>query len=118
MFGIALAVMFNCVGEELDRFIEAAFAASHTPVERLNIAEGYVVVGLAQRGFGEFGDADRVFPFALLEQEPALKNLHDRCHARRLEFKSKVSSLPRKNQGLVVVAAAAEAAPLPVVGNG
>ena len=81
---IPLAVMTNGVFKELDRFIETAFPARHSSIERLNVAERHIVVGLAQHGFRRLRNAHRFFPFPLLKQKPAFEHLHHRRHPQML----------------------------------
>src|SRR3984893_17950730 len=66
MLRVALFVIFDGILKKLDRLVEATFAASQASVERLNVAEGHVVIGSAQRIFRRSGHSQRFFPLALL----------------------------------------------------
>src|ERR1700694_5853478 len=67
MLRVALFVLFDGVLKKLDRFVEPTFAASQASVERLNVAEGHVVIGGAQRIFRRSCHSQRFFPLALLK---------------------------------------------------
>src|SRR5208282_2109735 len=64
---VPFPVMADGTLEKVNGSIETSLAARHAPVERLNVAQRHVVVGLGQNSFGRLRDSHRLFPFALLE---------------------------------------------------
>src|SRR5450759_5898271 len=100
---IPLAMMANGILEKLNRFIETAFPARHSPVEGLNVAERHIVVGLPQRAFSRLGDAHGFFPLAPLKQKPALEHLHHRRHAHMPERNRQIFSFAGVDQGLSLI---------------
>src|SRR5882762_7464491 len=99
--------------EELDRLIETAFPARHSPIEGLNVAERHIVIRLAQHFFSRLRDAHRIFPFALLKQKPALEHLHNRRHPQMPQPNRQISSFARIDQRFVVLTSSPQAATLP-----
>src|ERR1017187_8702890 len=118
MARIPLAIIANRVLEEFDRLIETALPAGHSSVEGLNVPEGYIIIGLAERVFSRLGDANGFFPFTLLEKEPALEHLHHRRHARMAERQRQLFSLDGIDQRLVVFAPSPQASPFPELNDG
>ena len=118
MLRVALAVVLDRAGKQVDRFIEAAFATRHASIERLNVAERHMIVSVAKSGVGRFGDAHCILPLALLKQQPTLQDLHHGGHARMAELERQIPSLTGIDQGFVIVAAAAQTAAFPVISDG
>ncbi len=115
MLRIALAVVIDGARKKPDGLIKAALAPGHATVERLNVAERHVIVGMAENRLGGFGDANGIHPFALLKEQPAFEDLHDGRHARMAKLERKIPSLAGIDQGFVIIAAAAQTTSFPVI---
>src|SRR5436190_24100858 len=77
---VALFVLGDGGREMLNGVLVASLAAGDTSVRRLDVAEGQVVVGLAENRFGFLQDRNRLLRISLLKKEPTLQHAHDSGH--------------------------------------
>src|SRR5579859_407793 len=80
MLSTPFLVMLNGFGKKLQGFVVAALATDHTAMCRIDVAEGNIIISIAQHLFSLFQNARRFPSISFLEMKPAFQHAHHRSH--------------------------------------
>src|SRR5882757_3482298 len=97
----------------LNGVLIASLPAGDSPVGRLNITQGEMVVGLAKDCLSFLQDRNGLLRVSFLKNEPAFEHAHDSSHRLVTESGGQFSALDCVSECLIVVAFHTQAASLP-----